>query len=178
VQDLIIEILQDDVEYDWRQFDCGEASLNLFLKEHLRRQHDGKVLRGYVLRNRNVVLGYYTLSGSCFERLALPSKSGQKKIPYRNEPGVTLGRLAVDKSLQGEGWGSLLVTHAMKVVYQASQAVGIYGLFVEALNEKAHAFYLSLGFIPLVRENRRALFYPTQSIERLFTASPTHPPAP
>ncbi len=66
MQDLIIEILQYDVEYDWRQFDCGEASLNLFLKEHLRRQHDGNVLRGYVLRNRNVVLGVLHLVRELF----------------------------------------------------------------------------------------------------------------
>lgn len=84
----------------------------------------------------------------------------------------------MDKSLQGEGWGSLLVTHAMKVVYQASQAVGVYGLFVEAMNDKAQSFYPPLGFIPLVRENRRAQFYPTQSLEKRFTASPSHPPAP
>lgn len=128
MQNLTIGSLSSDVEYGWQQFDRGEVSLNLFLTEHLRRQRDGNVLRGYVLRNGDAapkVLGYYAVSGSCFERRARPSKSGQKKIPYRNIPSVTLGRLAVDKSLQGQGWGSLLVTHAMKVVYQASLAVGI-----------------------------------------------------
>ncbi|MDI5821740.1 hypothetical protein MJI95_24025, partial [Salmonella enterica subsp. enterica serovar Kentucky] len=32
------------------EFDCGEASLNLFLTQHLQRQHNNKILRGYVLR--------------------------------------------------------------------------------------------------------------------------------
>ncbi|HAZ7028591.1 TPA: N-acetyltransferase, partial [Escherichia coli] len=66
-------------------------------------------------------------------------------------------------------WGATLVAHAMKVVWSASLAVGIHGLFVEALNEKAHTFYQSLGFIPLVGENENALFFPTKSIELLFT---------
>ena len=172
MENLTIEILAEDAEYDWQQFDCGETALNLFLIEHLKRQHGGKILRAYILQTTTPerrVLGYYTLSGSCFERVALPSKSQQKKIPYKNIPSVTLGRLAVDRSLQGKGWGSVLVSHAMKVVYSASQAVGIHGLFVEAINEKAHAFYLSLGFIPLTGENAHALFYPTKSIERLFS---------
>lgn len=56
----------------------------------------------------------------------------------------------------------------MNVVYHASHAVGIYGLFVEAINEKAREFYISLGFIPLSGNNNNALFYPTQSIEQLF----------
>ncbi len=35
----------------------------------------------------------------------LPSKTQQKKIPYQNAPSVTLGRLAIDKSVQGAGLG-------------------------------------------------------------------------
>jgi Acetyltransferases len=171
VKNLVIEILTEGVEYDTQQFDCGEASLNLFLTEHLRRQHNSKILRAYILRTAAPecrVLGYYTLSGSCFERASLPSKSQQKRMPYKNIPSVTLGRLAVDLSMQGKGRGAVLVTHAMKVVWSASQAVGIHGLFVEALNEKAQKFYQSLGFVPLSGENQHALFYPTKSIETLF----------
>ena len=166
-----IEIFSGEKDYDLNGFDCGEESLNAFLVNHLKRQHEGKILRAYVLctqEERPKVLGYYTLSGSCFEKESLPSRSKQKKVPYRNVPSVTLGRLALDKSLKGQGFGSMLVTHAMRVVYNASLAVGIHGLFVEALNDKAKAFYKSLGFIQLVGNNERSLFYPTKSIEKLF----------
>lgn len=169
MDELTIEILTDDADYDLLRFDCGEEALNLFLTTHLVRQHHNKILRAYILRTNTPerqILGYYTLSGSCFERAALPSKSKQKNIP-----SVTLGRLAIDRSIQGQGWGATLVAHAMKVVWSASLAVGIHGLFVEALNEKAHTFYQSLGFIPLVGENENALFFPTKSIELLFTQS-------
>lgn len=177
---LTIEMITDDFQYDFLNFDCGEASLNVFLKDHLKRQHAGQILRAYVLRDEGAkILGYYTLSGSCFERGTLPSKAQQKKVPYRNTPSVTLGRLAIDKSLQGQGYGVTLVTHAMKIVWQASKAVGIYGLFVEALNDKARRFYAALGFIPLVGENDHALFYPTKSFEQLFSdkKSKRYPPA-
>lgn len=171
MNDVKIGIFSEDVEYDLSQFDCGEESLNTFLTEHLKRQHLGKFLRGYVLTTRETkprILGYYTLSGSCFEKAYLPSKTQQKRIPYKNVPSVTLGRLAIDKRIQGQGYGELLVIHAMKTVYLASFAVGIHGLFVEALNHKAKDFYLKMGFIPLLAENAFTLFLPTKTFERVF----------
>ena len=171
MNDVKIGIFSEDVEYALSQFDCGEESLNTFLTEHLKRQHRGKFLRGYVLTTRETkprILGYYTLSGSCFEKAYLPSKTQQKRIPYKNVPSVTLGRLAIDKRIQGQGYGELLVIHAMKTVYLASFAVGIHGLFVEALNHKAKDFYLKMGFIPLLAENAFTLFLPTKTFERVF----------
>ncbi|MCK7227850.1 GNAT family N-acetyltransferase [Enterobacter asburiae] len=171
MNDVKIGIFSEDVEYDLSQFDCGEESLNIFLAEHLKRQHRGKFLRGYVLTTREPkprILGYYTLSGSCFEKAYLPSKTQQKRIPYKNVPSVTLGRLAIDKRIQGQGYGELLVIHAMKTVYLASFAVGIHGLFVEALNHKAKEFYLKMGFIPLLAENEFMLFLPTKTFESVF----------
>lgn len=166
-----IEMFSEGVEVDLSGFDCGEASLNTFLTEHLARQHGGRILRGYLLLTDEPtpkVMGYYTLSGSCFEKEALPSNTQKRKIPYANVPSVTLGRLAVHKDIQGQEWGTTLVTHAMKIVWQASQAVGVHGMFVDALNDSAKQFYLKLGFIGLTGSNANSLFYPTKSIERLF----------
>lgn len=169
--ELTIEIYSEEAEYDFTGFDCGEESLNRFLREHIARQHRGRILRGYLLvtpAQPHKVMGYYTLSGSCFERETLPSNTHKRKIPYVNVPGVTLGRLAIHHELQGQEWGSTLVVHAMKTVWQAAQAVGIHGMFVEALNDKAKQFYLKLGFIGLTGSNASSLFYPTKSIEQLF----------
>ncbi|EJP7814070.1 GNAT family N-acetyltransferase [Escherichia coli] len=173
MNNLKIELFSENVEYDLTSFDCGEEYLNTFLTDHLKRQHNSKILRGYMLVTREEkprVMGYYTLSGSSFEKKYLPSKTQQKRVPYQNVPSVTLGRLAIDKNLHRQGYGETLVTHAMKVVYQASQAVGIHGLFVEALNDNAKQFYLRLGFTQLKGENENSLFYPTKTIELLFEA--------
>ena len=170
---LTIRMFSQETHYDLTGFNCGEISLNRFLLEHLARQHGGRLLRAYLLVTDDPmpkVLGYYTLSGSCFEKETLPSKTQQRKVPYVNVPSVTLGRLAVHQDLQGQGWGITLVTHAMRVVWLASQAVGIHGMFVDALNEKARRFYLSLGLIPLTGDNHQALFYPVTAMEALFTA--------
>ncbi|MCV5784844.1 N-acetyltransferase, partial [Escherichia coli] len=43
MDDLTIEILTDDADYDLQRFDCGEEALNLFLTTHLVRQHRNKI---------------------------------------------------------------------------------------------------------------------------------------
>lgn len=48
MDDLTIEILTDDADYDLQRFDCGEEALNLFLTTHLVRQHRNKILRAYI----------------------------------------------------------------------------------------------------------------------------------
>lgn len=115
---LTIEMLSEGTDYDFGDFDCGEPSLNAFLTEHLIRQHGGRILRGYLLKERDHprVLGYYTLSGSCFEKAMLPSKTQQRRIPYSNVPSVTLGRLAVHKELQ-ETSGEQRLSHTLCALF-------------------------------------------------------------
>ncbi|MDN6449358.1 MAG: N-acetyltransferase, partial [Enterobacterales bacterium] len=47
--DLTIAIFSSEAEYDFSDFDCGEESLNVFLTDHLARQHNARILRGYLL---------------------------------------------------------------------------------------------------------------------------------
>lgn len=94
--DLTIGMFAEDAEYDFSGFDCGEESLNIFLTEHLARQHRNRILRGYLLMTKEPkpkVVGYYTLSGSCFEKASLPSNTQKRKVPYENVPSER-GRLA------------------------------------------------------------------------------------
>jgi predicted N-acetyltransferase YhbS len=65
-------------------------------------------------------------------------------------PVVILGRLAVDRSLQGKGLGRALVRDAGQRVIQAAATIGIRGIMVHALSGEAKAFYERLGFEPSV----------------------------
>lgn len=133
---LTIEMFSEEAVYDFSCFDCGETSLNDFLNNRLAQQHSGRILRGYLLLTRDPipkVMGFYTLSGSCFARNTLPSNTQQRKVPYSDAPSVTLGRLAIDKSIQRQGYGETLVAHAMKVVYRASLAVTLYTILCKCL---------------------------------------------
>ena len=68
-QQLTIEMIADAFSYDITGFDCGEEALNTFLKEHLKRQHDGQILMGLCagLRGyRSQVAGLLHLIGELF----------------------------------------------------------------------------------------------------------------
>lgn len=62
----------------------------------------------------------------------------------------------------------MFVIYVMCVVYNVFFVVGIYGFFVEVLNDKVKVFYKSLGFIQLVGNNECFLFYFIKFIEKLF----------
>jgi hypothetical protein len=95
---LVIERLDKSV-HDRGGFDCGEPSLNDYLKFTARQHMD----RGYAQVWVAVpepgsprIIGYYTLSTSALEPEEMPGKSPIRKIPV-----VLLDRLAVDKQIQG-----------------------------------------------------------------------------
>lgn len=171
MEGLRIEIFSEEVEYELSNFDCGEEYLNTFLTDHLKRQHNSKILRGYVLvtrENKPRVMGYYTLSGSCFEKILLPSKTQQKRVPYKNVPSVTLGRLAIDKSIHHQ-W----IWRNTCYPCDESRVSGLAGCGYTrnvrgSAERQRQKFYLRLGFIQLKEENCNSLFYPTKSIEELF----------
>ncbi len=52
MDNLTIEMFSGETNYELEGFDCGEDSLNVFLTSHLKRQHDGKILRAYILRTK------------------------------------------------------------------------------------------------------------------------------
>lgn len=151
-------------------FDCGSPELNLFLQNRLASQQRNNVLRAYVAVTSEPepqIAGYYTLSGASFEKSLLGNQ--RRRIPYANAPCILLGRLAVDKRFAGRGLGSMLVADAARRVYKVAHSVGIYALFVQAKDERAVAFYQSLGFIETPTEDkRRLLFYPVNALEALL----------
>lgn len=91
-------------------------------------------------------MAYYALASS-----AITVEAAQGRF-RRNMPDpipvVVLGRLAVDKSLQGKGTGRALVRDAGLRVIQAADTIGIRGMIVHALSAEARTFYEHVGFEP------------------------------
>ncbi|HTW97501.1 MAG TPA: GNAT family N-acetyltransferase [Acidimicrobiales bacterium] len=63
-------------------------------------------------------------------------------------PAVMLGRLAMDRRFQGRGRGAALLRHAIEMTIVAADAIGIRLLVVNALDERAAAFYRRFGLDP------------------------------
>ncbi len=129
-----------------KRFDCGTASLDLWLKKRALRNQTGGASRTFVACENERVIAYYALASSA---VGIDVATGKL---CRNTPDpvpvVVLGRLAVDRAYQGQGLGRALVQDAGRRVVRAAVEIGIRGLIVHALDDSAHAFYRRLGFDP------------------------------
>lgn len=126
-------------------FDCGEAVLNHWLqKMALKNQHHHASRTFVVCNQHRQVLGFYALAaGAVTHPLAIGSVRRNMPDPV---PVVVLGRLAVDKSMQGQHLGAALLKDAVLRSQNVAEQIGVKALLVHALNESARDFYLRYGF--------------------------------
>jgi len=157
---LIIEPLSS--QHDRSTFDCGEPSLNTYLRQYARQNDEKGLGRTYVAvaSGETRVEGYYTISTGAVTFEQVP-----EKLPRYPIPVVHLGRLAVGLHTQGKGLGEVLLIDALKRAAQASEQLGIYAVEVYAINEGARSFYLRYGFTPLL--DQLHLYLPMKTIRKL-----------
>lgn len=136
--------------HDLADFCCGEPSLDDWLGRRARANQASGASRTYVLCEGSRIVAYYALASGV---IAVENAPGRFR---RNMPSpipvAVLGRLAVDRSRQGQGIGRALFRDAATRVAQAADVIGIRGILVHAISEEARNFYLALGFDPSPNE--------------------------
>ena len=150
-------------------FDCGIPELNEYLKQYARQNDRKGIAKTFVALPQvgdRVVAGYYSVSMSQIERNSLP-ENHTKGLPRYPVPAMLIGKLAVDKSMQGIGVGEELLVDALKKAVRLSAEVAIFAVRVDAINERANNFYVKYGFIPFL-DNRLTLFMPIKVILNAF----------
>lgn len=132
-------------DHDLSMFDCGEPSLNGWLARRARANQTGGASRTFVVCRDGFVVGYYCLAAGAVVAAAAPGRV-RRNMPDPI-PMAVLGRLAVDRSLQGQGLGKAPLRDALLRTLQAAEAIGVRGILVQALGEEARRFYLACGFV-------------------------------
>src|SRR5216684_723249 len=152
--------------HDREGFDCGIPALNDYLRRQATQDSRRGVSRVYVAcaRGASQVLGYYTLSATSFGKKNLP-ESEAKRLPHYPIPAALLGRLATDRSCQGQGLGKYLLFDAFHRVLQAAETLAVYALIVDAKNDEARTFYEHYGFLRFPETPSR-LFIPIETLRR------------
>ena len=91
--------------HDKASFDCGKPTLNHWLQQLAGQYERRDLARIYVAVRPNEarVLGYYAVSNHQVSYEALPDEQS-KGLPTIDVPVILLGRLAVDRSVQGRGY--------------------------------------------------------------------------
>ncbi|MDQ5889151.1 MAG: hypothetical protein QG667_2445, partial [Pseudomonadota bacterium] len=93
-----IELLA--VSHQRNGFDCGEPALNAFLQQQAGQQQRRGFGKTYVtLADDGIrVTGFVTVSAG---QVAVAQLPGRSKLPRHPAPILRIGRLAVDKTVQG-----------------------------------------------------------------------------
>ncbi len=93
------------------------------------------------------MVGYHAIATASIEHVDATERAA-KGMPRHQISALLLARLAVDKSVQGEGLGAFLLRDAMLRTLNVSDEVGVRLLLAHALNDRARKFYLRFGFEP------------------------------
>ncbi len=111
------------------------------------------------------VVAYYALASGA---IAVAGSVGRFR---RNMPDpipvAVLGRLAVDRRVQGRGLGRALFRDCALRVAHAAGTIGIRGILVHAISDEARAFYQALGFDPSPGD-RMTLMVMLQDVRRMI----------
>ncbi len=142
-----VELLQPK-RHDRDGFACGEPSLDVYLQRQAAQHHRAGISTTHVLvddTERSWILGYYSLSAAQL-LLAELQEADRKRLPAYPVPAIRMGRLAVAEAAQGHGHGDYLLAHAVARCLNLRAQLGVRVLLVDALHEKAAAFYRAYGF--------------------------------
>jgi ribosomal protein S18 acetylase RimI-like enzyme len=154
-------------QYDRSAFSCGHDSLDEFLKNYAGQNQKSGVSRTFIVRrpDEQLVIGYYSISAGSvvFDNL---SEQHRKRLPRYPVPVAHLGRLAVDRTAQGQGLGEYLLIDAFRRIQIAAESIGIHAIEVVAIDDAAKRFYLKYGFTEL-RDDPHHLYMSMKMVKAL-----------
>ncbi len=157
---LFISLLDTQL-HDRAAFNCGEPTLDAYLRQRAGQHHRDGMATTHVLARDDApakILGYCSLAAAQLNLAELQAPD-RIRLPRYPIPAIRVGRLAVDKSTQRMGIGRLLLGHAVNCALAVREQLGVRVLVVDALHEKAAAFYRLHGF-RATTDNAATLYLP------------------
>jgi GNAT superfamily N-acetyltransferase len=148
-----------------KDFDCGKAALDDFLKQRAFK-NEGKASRTYVVcsvlgDDAGSVVGYYSLAAGAVAHDEAPPWA-KRNMP-NPIPVFVLGRLAVDLRHQGLGIGKAMLREAIQRTLEASRSIGARAFIIHAIDDDAVGFYAAFGFQRFPTDSR-TLFLPVETL--------------
>lgn len=158
-----------DSKHDRESFSCAKELLDHYFWRQAKQDVKRKLAACFVWVDKETkkILGYYTLSSNSITHDLIPD-SFKKKLPksYLFLPTILLGRLAIDKSFQGQGLGKILLIDSLKRCFDISDSIGAFAVIVDPLDQEAERFYEKYGFVKLPDSGK--MFLPMKTIKELF----------
>lgn len=137
----------DSGRHDYQTFDSGVGELDDWLRHTAEVATAAGTAATWVLCRGSRIVGYYALAMGSVEHRGAPSRlrRGQPD-PI---PVLLLARLALDRSEHGHGLGADLLQDALIRAVVGARQYGARAVIVDAIDDRAAAFYIHHGFLPL-----------------------------
>ncbi len=162
---LSVVALTPDIGRAIGSFSCGVRRIDDYLRQGLTRQ-EHNLARLFVALERPkkaAVIGYYAMHNMHIEAEALPPPEGLSLRRDAVVGAVYVVMFAVAREHQNQGIGTALFANSLRRVKRISEETGTAVVVLDALNERAEAFYRRFGFETLISGTRR-LFLPVTEI--------------
>lgn len=152
-------------------FDCGNPAVTNWFRHQAGQQdrRDGARTTVGLATFDSAIASFFTL---ITHRLELDDAAASTFYASRRYPipAVLIAQLGVDIRYQRKGIGALTLGHALQVLSETSKAIGFEVVLVDAIDERAGAFYERYGFRPLAEGSSR-LFLPTRTLRNAVAAN-------
>jgi GNAT superfamily N-acetyltransferase len=164
LEDARVEVLGP--RHDRNSFASGVDPLDRYFRTQAGQDARKNLAAPFVLvLPDGTIAGYYTLSSTAVQLGELPEKAVRKLPRYPLVPATLLGRLAVDHSHRGKGYGRFMLADAL---YRAMRSeIASLAVIVDAKDDNARRFYQRESFLPFPDQPMK-LFRPMADIAQLF----------
>lgn len=156
-RDLYYDLLSHEHGQHVSSFDCGsqqwEIDLNGFIRDDALRDQERNLNRTYLFfagqDDEKVCAGFVTLLATAIERKkwSLLPKLPKEEIAYKFVPAVLIGRLAVQRDMQGQRIGSKILAWVRDLASELRIGCRLLAVQVDEANEAAIRFYKREGLV-------------------------------
>lgn len=129
-------------------FACGHLELDDWLRHHALHAAVMNTGRTFVWHAGDaVVRAYFTLVAHLVAKETIPRRVAHGSPDVI--PAILLARLALDRSLHGQGLGAELLWDALSRAVAANRQAAARLVVVDAVDDQAASFYEHYGFQPI-----------------------------
>jgi hypothetical protein len=160
--------LNEALHLDRASFDCGDQSINEFLRNRAVLWQMGNICKTTLMINNGVqIIGYYSLIAGMIQspKDKLPDDFISDILAKSNSPVpvILIGKFGVDLSFQGRNLSYELLGNAYARMAEFYKSLGFCAVRVDTKTERAKNFWLKHGYIPL-RGKSNSLFLPIETV--------------
>lgn len=153
-----------------RNFCCGVSEIDRWAKQKAHKLHERGRARVKIATAADGVapLGFYSLTHSIAEAKKL--LRNEDRDVWDNAPILYIGYIAVDRSRQRSGIGSVMLIDALRSAHSVHKIAPLYGVGLRALNQDAQRLYEKMGFQKAPNESGETplMILPIWTIADLF----------